>query len=173
MSRHITFLSAILIPTACLPRPPEFAPEELTTRLTTEASVLEVGQAAQQALRELGFAVRVEEEGYERTKVRGEQFKGRLPEDHIATGGKNMTGTSKDATSVSIIAVDHGWSYTTTFDVTAVRVADETQVTIVPGKKNAEGPVPLSMREVRFTQRLTESIQKALAPGHDRLGKKE
>ncbi len=172
MSRHIIFLSAILIVVACLPRPPEFAPEEVTTRFTTEASVLEVGQAAQRSLRELGFAVRVEDEGSERTTIRGEHFKGRLPADDFATGG-NMTRTSKDATSVSVIPADYGWSYTTTFQVTAVRVSDRTEVTILPGKTNVEGSVPLSVREVRLTQRLTESIQKALTPGIERLGKKE
>lgn len=161
MSRHKIFLSAILILVACLPRPPEFAPEEVTTRFTTEASVLEVGQAAQRSLRELGFAAQVEDEGSERTTVRGEHIKGRLPADHSATGG-NMTATSKDATFVSVIAADYGWSYMTTFQVTAVRVADRTEVTIVPSKTNAEGSLPLSPREVRLTQQLTEAIQRAL-----------
>lgn len=156
MSRHMILLTAILIPVACLPRPPEFAPEDVTERFSSGASVVDVAGAAVAVLRAMEWRVQIDYVTDSLSAVSGEYIKS-LPTS--LSGGKYYFSRQ---VSYSAGPVGWGWVSTTTLQVMATRAGGLTQVTIVPAKRGSEGPLPLGSQEVRMTRRLTEHLQKEL-----------
>ncbi len=150
-TRNIIAFAAALLALACIPKPPEFAPEQVTTRFSTEASVREVARSAATVLRTMEWRVEVEYVADSAAAVSGEYVKS-LPERYL----------SKSYWQNIQVPADWGWISATTLQVTATRTGDLTQTTIVPDKRGLEGPLPLGTHEVRLTKRLTESLQRAL-----------
>ncbi|KPK83024.1 MAG: hypothetical protein AMS25_01235 [Gemmatimonas sp. SM23_52] len=148
----------MLATTACFPKQPQFAPEQVITHFEIPASVQEVADAAAMSLRWLGFrAWKLPTRGG--VIVRGWHHHSHpyASSGDFRTSARVAGGAEGYFEELTAVAV---WCVTRRFEITALALGDRTLVIIEPHRYSCERELPLGKGEVQLTQMLTRGIKK-------------
>jgi hypothetical protein len=155
MKRYVAFLTAVLAATACIPKQPQFAPEQVITHFATTAPVQEVADAAAISLRWLGFSTRKVPTGG-RVTVHG-WYRHSLPYPSSGFRSNPVLGGGEGYYTESGGGV---WCVTRRIEITALALGDRTFVIIKPHKYGCKRELQLGKGDVQLIQVLTRGIKK-------------